>query len=187
MCHCRIASCAVAAVVALGIAPVRAAEPAVVQLVGMFATLCLERFPDDAAVRQFATDHQFDVMPEERLRRLLGTDPGTGWLQNTARGQYVLTIEYPPYHTCAIRKADPVAPDFLPSFSQVLAGWAATQPGVSLKQLPLQERQIGGFPSQLHRWELDRGPDKRPEALMAIITNAAGMVEVRLARAIEER
>jgi hypothetical protein len=80
-----------------------------------------------------------------------------------------------------------VAPDFLPSFSQVLAGWAATQSGASLKQLPLQERQISGFTSQIYRWELDRGPGMRPEALMAIITNATGMTEVRLARAIEVR
>jgi hypothetical protein len=181
----RLGGAVLAAIVALSATPARAAEPAVVELVGMFAAICLERFPDDAAVRQFATEKRLDVMPEERLHHLLGTDPGVGWIQNTARGQYLLTIEMPPYHTCAIRKADNAAPDFLAAFSQLLAGWAATQSGVNLKQLPSQTAQVGGFPSQISQWDLDRGPGRQPETLMAIVTNAMSRVEVRLARVIK--
>ena len=138
----------------------------------MFAAICLEKFPDDTAVQKFATEQRLDVMPEERLRRLLGTDPGMGWLQNTPRG-------------CAIRKADSTQPDFLGAFGLLLAGWAATQAGASLKQLPMQTPQIGGVPSQLYGWQLDRGPGKQAETLMAIVSNAAGRVEVRLARSIK--
>jgi len=181
----RLGGAAFAALITLGATPVRAADPAVVQLVGMFAAICLDRFPDDAAVRQFATQQRLDVMPDERLHHMLGTDPGEGWIQNTARGQYVLTIEMPPYHTCAIRKADSAAPDFLSSFSQVLAGWAATQSGAGLKQLPPQTTEIGGFPSQIYQWDLSRGPGKQGETLLAIVTNATNRVEVRLARAIK--
>jgi hypothetical protein len=180
----RLGIAALATLVALNATPVRAADEAVVQLVGMFAAICLDRFPDDTAVRQFATEKRLDVMPEERLRHMLGTDPGVGWIQNTARGQYVLTIELPPYHTCAIRKADSTAPDFLSSYSQVLAGWA-NQSGASLKQLPVQTAQIGGFPSQIYQWDLSRGPGKQAETLLAIVTNATSGVEVRLARVIE--
>lgn len=186
-CLSRLGAAGLAVLVVLGTTPIRAADPATVELVGMFAAICLERFPDDAAVQKFATEQRLDVMPEERLHRLLGTDPGMGWLQNTPRGQYVLTIELPPYHTCAIRKADSTQPDFLGPFGLLLAGWAATQAGASLKQLPVQTPQIGGVPSQLYGWQLDRGPGKQAETLMAIVSNAAGRVEVRLARSIKVR
>jgi hypothetical protein len=176
---------ALAALVMLGAPPVRAADPAAVELVDMFAGVCLEKFPDDTAVRQFATDKGLAVIPDDRLRSMLGTDPGQGWLQNTARGQYVLTIEMPPYHTCAIRKTDSAAPDFLAPLSLLLAAWAGTQPGASLKQLPPQTAQVGGFPAQVHQWVLDRGPGKQAETLMVIVTNATSRVEVRLVRQIK--
>jgi len=182
-----LAAAALTAVVALGTVPIRAAEPAVVELLGMFITICLERFPDDDAVKQFANEKRLEAMTEEHIRHLLGKHPGTGWIHNSPQGRYVLTIEFPPYHTCAIRKADRVAPDFLPPLSQILGNWAARQSGASLRQLPKQEVQIGGMPSQVYKWELDRGPGTKTEGLMAIITNGPNMVETRLARAVGDR
>jgi hypothetical protein len=173
-----------AVVVALGAAPACAAAPAAVELVEIFARVCLEKFPDDTAVRQFAAEKQLAVMPDDRLHRLLGTDPGEGWIHNTARGQYLLTVEMPPYHTCAIRKGDSAAPDFLANFSEVLAAWAAKQPLASLKQQPVQTTPVGGLLSQVYEWDLDRGPGNQAETLLAIVTNVTGRVEVRLVRAI---
>jgi hypothetical protein len=181
--HLRMTLLLVAA--SLGAAPARAADPVTVELVGMFSAICLDRFPDDAAVQKFVADQHFDVMPEPRLRHMLGTDPGMGWLQTTPRGQYVLTIELPPYHTCAIRKADNTQPDFLGPFGLLLSGWAATQAGANLKQLPMEMPKIGGVPSQLYGWQLDRGPGTQVETLMAIVSNAGDRVEVRLVRSIQ--
>jgi len=185
----RLASClggvTLAALVALSAAPVRAAEPAAAELIDLFAGVCLGKFPDDAAVRQFATEERLAVMPDDIVRQLLGTDPGQGWFQDTARGRYLLTIEMPPYHTCAIRKTDSAAPDFLASFSLLLAAWAATQSGASLKPLPPQNAQVGGSPTQVYQWVLDRGPGKPAETLMAFVTNATNRVAVRLVRQIK--
>ena len=181
----RLKGVALAALVALSATPVRAAEPAAAELIDMFASVCLGKFPDDATVRQFAAEKQLAVMPDDMVRKLLGTDPGQGWIHNTARGRYVLTIEMPPYHTCAIRKADSAAPDFLAAFSLQLAAWAATQSGASLKQSPPQDAEVGGFPTQVYRWVLDRGPGKPAETLMAFVTNATNRVEVRLVRQIK--
>jgi hypothetical protein len=83
----RLGFVSLAAIVALGAVPARAATSAAVELVEIFARACLEKFPDDAAVRQFAAEKQLTVMPDGRLHRLLGTDPGEGWIHNTARGQ----------------------------------------------------------------------------------------------------
>ena len=181
----RLGGLALAALVALGATPVRAVEPAAAELIDMFAGVCLGKFPDDAAVRQFAAEKQLAVMPDDIVRKLLGTDPGQGWIQNTAHGRYVLTIEMPPYHTCAIRKADNSAPDFLAAFSLQLAAWAATQSGASLRQSPPQNAEVGGSPTQVYQWVLDRGPGKPAETLMAFVTNASNRVEVRLVRQIK--
>ena len=180
----RLGFVSLAAVVALGAAPARATVPAAEELVDIFARVCLEKFPDDTAVRQFAAEKQLAVMLDDRLHRLLGTDPGEGWIHNTARGQYLLTVEMPPYHTCAIRKGDSAAPDFLANFSEVLAAWAAKQPLASLKQQPVQTTPVGGLPSQVYEWHLDRGPGKQAETLLAIVTSVTNRVEVRLVRAI---
>ena len=181
----RLGGVALAALVALGATPVRAVEPAAAELIDMFAGVCLGKFPDDAAVRQFASEKRLAVMPDDIVRKLLGTNPGQGWIQNTARGRYFLTIEMPPYHTCAIRKADSAAPDFLAAFSLQLAAWTATQSGASLTQLPPENAEVGGSPTKAYQWVLDRGPGKRAETLMAFVTNATNRVEVRLVRQIK--
>jgi hypothetical protein len=181
----RLKGVALAALVALSATPVCAVEPAAVELIDMFAAVCLGKFPDDAAVRQFAAEKQLAVMPDDIVRKLLGTDPGQGWFEDTARGRYVLTIEMPPYHTCAIRKADSAAPDFLTAFSLLLGIWAGTQSGASLKQSPPQNAEVRGSPIQVYQWVLDRGPGKPAETLMALVTNATNRVEVRLVRQIK--
>ena len=176
---------ALAALAVLSATPVRAVEPAAAELIDMFAGVCLGKFPDDAAVQQFAAEQRLGVMSDEIVRQLLGTDPGQGWFQDTARGRYLLTIEMPPYHACAIRKSDSAAPDFLAAFSLLLAAWAGTQSGASLKQSPPQNAEVGGYPAQVYRWVLDRGPGKPAETLMALVTNATNRVEVRLVRQIK--
>jgi hypothetical protein len=168
----------------LAATPLRATEPGVAELIDLFGAACLTKFPNDDAVRQLATDKRLTVMPDNVVRQILGTDPGQGWIQETAHGPYLLTIEMPPYHTCAIRKAESAAPDFLAPFSVLLAAWAATQSGASLKQLPTQTAQVSGLPTQVYRWVLDRGSGKQAETLMALVTNDTSRVVVRLTRSI---
>jgi hypothetical protein len=185
--HSRLGAAGLAAVIVLGATPARAddPDPAVIQLLGMFATICLDTFPDDAAVEKLVAERKFDVMAEDRLRRLLGTDPGMGWVLTTGRGQYLLTIELPPYHACAVRKADRTPPDFLGTFGVVVTNWAATQTGANFKQRPMETPQIGSAQSELYSWELDRGPGKPVETLMALISKLPGIAEVRLVRSIQ--
>jgi hypothetical protein len=177
----------IAALIAFGALPVGAAEPAAAELVEIFAGACLAKFPDDADVRQFAREKQFFAMPEERLRHLLGTDPGEGWIQNGAHGQYLLTIEFPPYHTCAIRVTGPKAPDFLAGLSESMGSWAASQTGTSLKGPSQKTATVGGVPSQVYLWEFDRGQGKSVDTLMAIVSNLTDVTEVRLVHGVGNR
>ena len=82
----RLGGTAFAALVALSATPVRAAEPAAVELIEMFAGVCLGKFPDDTAVRQFAAEKGLAIIPDDRLRAMLGTDPGVGWLSEHCAG-----------------------------------------------------------------------------------------------------
>ena len=165
-----------------------AADQVVDELVNIFAEACLTRFPDETAIRHYAGENRLAIMPDEQLHRLLGTDPGEGWIQSTARGQYLLTIEMPPYHTCAIRKTIAQQTVFLPVFSQTLAAWAAKQTGTSLKKTPPMTTNIDGVPSTAYIWELDRGPGMQAEELIAIVSNFSdGTAELRLARLIGNR
>jgi hypothetical protein len=175
---------ALATLIAFGASPVRAAEPATVELLDVFATACLGKFPDDAELRKYARDKQFDIMAAERLHRLLGTDPGEGWVQKGAYRQYLLTLELPPYHTCAIRAANAKTPDLIATFSERIGGWVASRPGTSLTGPSKQTASIGGIPSEVHVWGLDRGPGKSGETLMVVVPSPPDVTEVRLVRGI---
>ena len=181
----RLGGFTLAALVVLGAKPVRAAEPAWGEMVGMFAEACLEKFPDDVAVRQYAVEKRLTVMPDDMVRQLLGADPGQGWVRDTARGRYLLTIEMPPFHACAIRRTDSAEPDFLAPFSLLLGVWAANQSGVSLKELPSQNVQIQGSPTLARQWVVDHGPGKPTELLMVLVTNLNNKTAVRLVRQIK--
>jgi hypothetical protein len=183
-CRRLIPRLAIAVLIALGALPVRAAEPATVELLDVFAAVCLAKFPDDADIRQYAREKQFDVMADERLHRLLGTDPGAGWIQNGVSRQYLLTIEFPPYHTCAIRAVNAKTADLVPGFSERIGSWAASQAGASLKGPSRQTASLGGVASEVYLWELDRGPGKSSETLMAVVPSPADVTEVRLVRGI---
>jgi hypothetical protein len=169
--------------IALAALPVRAAEPATAELLDVFAEVCLAKFPNDADVRQYAKEKQFDVMADERLHRLLGTDPGQGRTQNGVHRQYLLTIEFPPYHTCAIRAVNAKTEDFVPTFSERIGSWAAT----SFKGPSQKTANIGGVPSEVYIWELDRGEGISADTLMAVVPSPPNVTEVRLVHGVGNR
>jgi hypothetical protein len=152
----------------------------------VFTAVCLAKFPNDADVREYAREKQFDVMADERLHRLLGTDPGQGWVQNGLHRQYLLTIEFPPYHTCAIRAVNAKTEDFVPTFSERIGSWAASQAGMSLKGPSQKTTNIGGVPSEVYIWELDRGQGSA-DTLMAVVPSPPNVTEVRLVHGVGNR
>lgn len=79
--------------------------PAPAEFVAFFATYCLEKFPDDAALVSHAAESKLVALSEEQTKLFLRNDPGQGWLIQGENGRYVLTDELPPYHACAVRHA----------------------------------------------------------------------------------
>jgi len=163
------------------------AAPASSELVELFAALCLMKFPDDAAADAYGHAKGFTPMPMERLRSLLGTAPGRGWLYETPLGVYAVTIEKPPYHTCTIRKRFATAPNIHNAYSAMLTLWSTTQRAGTLKELPSQRRSVGGNPTQTYLWALRSSDAKRKEELMALVTSIGQETEIRLVHATGNR
>jgi hypothetical protein len=83
------------------------------EFVRLFSSYCLKTFPDDGALlKQAETDH-LDPLSPAQVKTMLHKDGGIGWVVG-ANAQYVLTVEHPPFHTCALRLASAQALDGQP-------------------------------------------------------------------------
>jgi hypothetical protein len=154
----------------------------------LFAAFCLMKFPDFAAADFYAHAKGMKPMPQDRLRRILGKDPGTGWLYDSGYGTYAVTIENPPYHTCAIRKRFAKVPDIKTGFGTLLKLWAATQHVGTVTELPPKEMEIDGHKSKAYLWELARAGSTDKENFLALVTPVPGQdPEIRLARMLGNR
>jgi len=163
-------------------------KDAVGELLDLFAAFCLMKFPDDAAAETYGSARGFKPMPPERLRGLLGQDPGVGYLYETGQGTYAVTIERPPFHTCAIRKRFTRSPEMKGRYVTTLNLWAGTQRQGKLSELPTQHPTISGAPTVAYLWDLARSDGKGAEKFMLFITTAAGEEpEIRLVRALGNR
>jgi hypothetical protein len=152
----------------------------------LFASVCLMKFPDAGAVSLYASAKGFTVMPEARLRAMLGTDPGAGWLYETPLGTYAVTIEQPPLHTCAIRRRFDKPVDIRTPMGMVLTLWAGSQRMGALKELPMREVDVSGAKTDTYLWEI--AAKGGTETFMAMVTPVANeSIEIRLVRAIGNR
>ncbi len=62
----------------------------------VFLDPCQGKFPDDAAVAQYAKDKDLTAMSASEVAELLGKDPGVGWVEHDESGTYLLTVEAHP-------------------------------------------------------------------------------------------
>jgi hypothetical protein len=160
---------------------------AIADALSAFNQICLKRFPDAAAVEDFAARNRLEPVSEQEMREMLGTDLGIGWHQDGPPGPYTVTIELPPYHTCAIRKRFSDLPEVRARFKALLQSWTKTKRGASLKGDPTQTANVSGIDSRVDVFEVAIPGIREAEGLMAIVTPLQGGSELRLARAIGNR
>ena len=77
------------------------------EMAALYDTLCLQAFPNDAALARAAAAAQARPLTQTQVAFYLHDDPGRGWTLNTPTATYVVTLELPPYHACAIRRMTP--------------------------------------------------------------------------------
>lgn len=93
-------------VVALA-AAASAAQPAdrarLERMVALYDQLCLETFPNDAAVDALMAAKGATPLTPEEVRVTFNDDPGRGWLLDDDGLQIQIMLELPPYHACSVR------------------------------------------------------------------------------------
>jgi len=155
------------------------------ELVGIFTEPCIGRFPDDDAVSGYAQAAKLTPMTAAEVREILKSDPGVGWVGQSSGGPYKLTIEKPPYHTCAVREVFAGAPIAVKSsFSLLMALWAVGK-NYSFAEQPTQFVTVNGLPTTAYPFLLTDASGKTLEQLAVIVTDLSdGKHEVRLVRQI---
>lgn len=119
-----------------------AADPTVAnELAEMFSSFCIEKFPDNDAVAALADSKKAQVMTPGQVQQFLHEDPGHGWSIQTPTGLYFITIEEPPYNTCAVRRMTPVGIPTVKVYKDAVDRYVASKNG---KLLPVQNAHVKG-------------------------------------------
>jgi hypothetical protein len=182
---------ALTALLAMPVARAAADEPAAVQAgvadqIALFSTLCLNTFPDDAAVSAFAKAQEMLPMSVKDLEHFVQAHAGSGWFYKAAGNSYlyVITIEAPPYHACSIRRQYSGQPAFEQAYEAALAAWAGANHGVKLEKTVERGGQHEG--QTVHAVQQPVTRDGKLAEMMTSIATALpnGVTEVRLVRQI---
>lgn len=147
------------------------AAPVSDEFVRLFSTYCLQKFPDDAALSAQAGADMHQPLSDAEVKSFLHADPGVGWLAKGADSRYVITVEQPPYHACAVRRYSDQVLDGAPL---IAAGkvFAAAQ-GKTLAPPLTRARPIGsGIISNAMLFQLHDAHDlELPEAFMFFVVS----------------
>ena len=128
------------------------APPAdVTELASMFSELCIRSFPDDEKLDAFLTSKAATPMSASEVQRYLHNDPGGGWYIKTPVALYGVTIENPPFHTCAIRRMTPegAAPPGTNAVAQAERAYASSIGGTTVMIKPTSVRAGAAGPDVL--------------------------------------
>ena len=147
-------------------------------LVRQFDRFCLQGFPEPRRIED-AGHGELTTMPKGEVARYLHDDPGRGWRLHAGGADYVLTVEDPPYHTCAVRRVFATAPQYAAAWQGLVNRWAAAGHG-PMRTLPAQTLRREDYTLDGNTMVANDG---RGDVLMDIRTRYDdGRVEQRFAR-----
>lgn len=148
-----------------------AAPPVSDEFVRLFASYCLNKFPDDdALVKQAEADKLAPLSPAQ-VKTMLHKDTGIGWVIAGHELQYVLTVEQPPFHTCALRHAS----DHMLDGQPLIAAAKSFVEASGHKLLPpvghARPMSQGLISNSLILQELDEKDEPLPQAYMYFVVS----------------
>lgn len=176
-------------VLALGFAlqaatPAPAADPAFARLAQLYEDICLTPFPDDDAVAAaMSTQHAAELKGNE-VRIYLHDDAGRGWTVGDATlGKFVVTVEAPPYHACAVRHEFTGPVTDRSAYETVAVRYKSIGP--AFKNMGALDRDNNGVKSHLEG--AARVTNLGTEILIVVTdTRPNGTVEIRFVRQIRK-
>jgi hypothetical protein len=121
------------------------------RMIDLYDQVCLQAFPDDAAVAKAMSGLGATELTRDQVEIYLHDDPGRGWSFDSTGTTFIVTVEAPPYHACAVRVTvdEPFAdqgpyPDVISAFEKAHRGFQAMQP---------MEMDIGDVHSRATGWQ----------------------------------
>lgn len=164
-------------------------EDEVKELVAVFREMCLNRFPDDAALDAAAAATGMARMSEEAVRGYLRADPGHGWFYRTPAAEYAITVEHPPVRACGVRRMTPAGAGTARPFVEAASEWAMRERGQLVTLPPRRAGSGGGAAVTAVPFALVDGSGKPVQSLLVVLTDhrvqqGGTGVEIRLVRQI---
>ncbi len=155
------------------------------RLVDAFARFCLQRFPNQTVTGGNGGNDLVPMTPAQ-VKQYLHDDPGHGWTYRQDDGEYVVTVEDPPYHACAVRRlyADP--PKYRFPYLFAIQTWAIGRNRGPMDFLPRQTGTVNGLTISANLAALPAAGGKPREVFMDITTPypRVQQTEIRLVRQI---
>lgn len=153
----------------------------------LYREICFGAFPDDHAVGAAMSAHHAHELTTNQLRQYLHDDPGAGWTIPGATGAFVITIERPPFRTCAIRTMSAVG---FPNAQPYLDFLASVEAGRTLAPMGQLDTIVGNARTR-GKGDQYSGGGRDTDGLLFVVTKPASGVnpnasdtEVRFARQI---
>lgn len=78
------------------------------RMTALYDEICLQAFPIDAGVDTAMAGKAATALTTDQVKIYLHDDPGRGWTIPDEEGKFIVTIENPPYHACAVRRMTPM-------------------------------------------------------------------------------
>ena len=137
----------------------------------LFDQVCLRAFPDDAALDRDATHRHAAALTRARVQDYLHDDPGRGWSYTTALASYIITIEQPPFHACAIRRMTPSGLPGTDRFTAAVNGYVTSR-HAALTSMPRQAMTTAdGAALTASGQSINRADGSVAETFLVIITD----------------
>jgi hypothetical protein len=158
----------------LGTAPLYAQEPApaadVTQLIELFDSFCIAKFPDDAGLKGLAQTRGGIALTPEQVKAYLHGDPGYGWVVKLGSIPYVITIELPPYQACAVRRMTPSGAASVKGYVDAVNRYIAAN-NRTLVGIPAQKSQVQGIDITAYPYGVKDAAGKPTDQFAVFLTN----------------
>jgi hypothetical protein len=143
------------------------------ELAALFAAFCLDAFPVAASLDRAAASKKAVAMKPDELKAILHDDPGRGWMLRTSEALYAVTVEFPPYNACAVRRMTPVGVSGVKNYLAAVNKYVAAKNG-KLANLPPQKSTLNGVDISLYGQGMTNGSGQPQETFAVVLSNYHG-------------
>ena len=147
------------------------------ELAALYATFCLDAFPDAYRLDRLASRGNARPMTGDQVSALLRNDPGRGWFIRSPAALFAITVEDPPYSTCAVRRMTPSGLSSVKNYRAAVEAYAARRRG-QLTTVPPQRAKTpdGGGDVSIYAYQMIDPASGMVETFAVFLTNYHGRV-----------